>query len=127
MPPGPGGLTLSAAVVGSVLGASLALYWTSWPIFSSSVIVRKRSFTRRSIFGSISCAFDGFTGCRDVCALVRRWLEQRPSMTRAERLRSALLRKRFVEGTERSPAYCAFSLSLRSVLKRLATADQAQK
>src|SRR5207248_2937506 len=101
---GPGGLTLSAAVVGPVVGAWLALYCTSCPIFSSSVIRPRRSLTRCSIFASTSCGFDGLTGCRSgACfwAFDRKRAQQTPPNTRANRVTRALHRRRFLEDTRR--------------------------
>ena len=41
-----------------------ALYCTSWPSFSSSVILASSASTRRSISGETSCGFDGGNSCR---------------------------------------------------------------
>src|SRR5258708_35665447 len=68
-PPGAGGFTLRAAVVLPGLGtgcASVALYCTSWPIFSSGVICLSSASTFRSICGAASWGLEG--GTCDTCA-----------------------------------------------------------
>ena len=55
-------LSVGLGVVGWVGESPVSLYWTSWPIFSSRVIWRRRALTRASILGSASWGLEGW-GC----------------------------------------------------------------
>ena len=121
-PFGPGGLTLSAAVVGPVAGAWLALYCTSWPIFSSSVILAQKVVNSPlNMLGPQAAALDGLTANRRgdrFCSLDRRGAEQRAANTTANRTIPKSVATGAVSRWHRArPLDCAFSLSPWSLYK----------